>query len=179
MRYYKITDEVGKLVSIGVGAGGEEITKEEFYNLYEYLEAAAEFEEDEEKIKYLDELKVKVEKQLADILGDTINKPTPPNVDKGDVIDFIEANYDLKKVVEPGDKVGYNFEIYYLGETEVYRAYVVDTNAFGSKENPCKFIEGMTMTQNAYYTDGKTLKVWFGAQGAVCDSFDDDNLVAI
>ena len=38
MRYYKQTDETGKLTAIGTGPGGEEITKEEYDRIMDEIQ---------------------------------------------------------------------------------------------------------------------------------------------
>jgi hypothetical protein len=43
MRYYKIIDENGKLVAIGIGYDGEEITEEEYNALMVEIEAKADY----------------------------------------------------------------------------------------------------------------------------------------
>lgn len=72
----------------------------------------------------------------------------------------VEALGGIKTETVQSDKIGYDFNNVYVGETLVRQEYVHQETPTGTEDNPIVYTEGVPLVNNAYYLkDGKTY-VW-------------------
>ncbi len=71
------------------------------------------------------------------------------------------------------DKLGFDWLVYYIKDTEVCRVYEPQATPAGTADNPISWSEGMSLISNAYYTYDGARKVWTGDAGTVA-GWDDD-----
>lgn len=65
-----------------------------------------------------------------------------------------ELEQAITTTTEPSDKAGFNFIVTRLGDAEIRREYVEDTDFVmptGDYLNPIRWVEGMTVEQGKFY----------------------------
>lgn len=72
---------------------------------------------------------------------------------------------------EPSDKLGFDFEIYTLGNIELRREYVPSGNHSGTIEDPIPFELGLRLIPNAYYIYDDHLWVYMGQGNVTADEY--------
>lgn len=65
---------------------------------------------------------------------------------------------------EPSDKLGYDWEIYKLGDVEIRREYVENGSHQGTEDNPFTFELGIELIPNAFYLYEEEKWVWMGSR---------------
>lgn len=68
----------------------------------------------------------------------------------------VEALGGIKTETVQSDKIGYDFNNVYVGETLVRQEYVQQENPTGTEDNPIEYADGVPLINNAFYLkDGK------------------------
>ena len=68
--------------------------------------------------------------------------------------------------VTQSDKLGYDWRNIYVNKILVRQVYIEQAVKAGTAENPIVWKAGMSLIQNAYYTNNGEAKVWMGEAGA-------------
>ncbi len=79
---------------------------------------------------------------------------------------LVQAAGGITEDVTQSDKLGYDWRNIYVNKILVRQVYVEQTVKAGTAENPIVWKAGMSLIQNAYYTNNGEIKVWMGAAGA-------------
>ena len=75
---------------------------------------------------------------------------------KKEILDVVEALGGIKTETVQSDKIGYDFNNVYVGETLVRQEYVQQGNPTGTEDNPMVYTDGVPLINNAFYLkDGK------------------------
>ena len=85
----------------------------------------------------------------------------------------IEKLGGLQQKITQSDKLGYNWVEDYVGETLVKQTYVKQDNPVGVTDNPFKFVEGVMLIPNAYYTYNGKRYVYVGTESKTATGWDD------
>ena len=85
----------------------------------------------------------------------------------------IEKLGGLSQKITQSDKLGYNWFEDYIGETLVKQTYVKQDNPVGVTDNPFKFVEGVMLIPNAYYTYNGKRYVYVGTESKTATGWDD------
>ena len=72
---------------------------------------------------------------------------------------------------EPSDKLGFDFEIYMLGNVELRREYVPSESHAGTIDDPIPFELGLKLIPNAFYLYDAHLWVYMGQGGVTADDY--------
>ena len=80
--------------------------------------------------------------------------------------------------VAQSDKLGFDWKNIYVNDILVRQEYVEQAVKAGTADNPIVWKAGMSLIQNAYYTNNGETKVWMGEAGATAD-WTDNNFVTI
>lgn len=72
----------------------------------------------------------------------------------------------ISVVVEQSDKLGFDWRNIYVNKILVRQEYVEQAVKAGTSNNPIVWKAGMSLIQNAYYTNNGETKVWMGEAGA-------------
>lgn len=78
----------------------------------------------------------------------------------------------IQTKIEQSDKLGYVWKCIYIGDICVYKEYVVDPNATGTKDNPIVWKSGVRLIPNAFYIYENDIYVYVGENSTANDEFD-------
>ena len=79
---------------------------------------------------------------------------------------LVQAAGGITSTVTQSDKLGFDWRNIYVNDILVRQEYVEQAVKAGTAENPIVWKAGMSLIQNAYYTNNGETKVWMGAAGA-------------
>ena len=79
---------------------------------------------------------------------------------------LVQAAGGITTTVTQSDKLGYDWKNFFVNDVLVRREYVEQAVKAGTADNPIVWKAGMSLIQNAYYTNNGEIKVWMGAAGA-------------
>ena len=82
---------------------------------------------------------------------------------------LVQAAGGITEDVTQSDKLGYDWRNIYVNKILVRQEYVEQAVKFGTADNPIVWKAGMSLIQNAYYTNNGETKVWMGEAGAVAE----------
>ena len=82
---------------------------------------------------------------------------------------LVQAAGGITEAVMQSDKLGFDWRNIYVNKILVRQEYVEQAVKAGTAENPIVWKAGMSLIQNAYYTNNGETKVWMGEAGAVAD----------
>ena len=91
---------------------------------------------------------------------------------------LVQAAGGITTTVTQSDKLGYDWKNFFVNDVPVRREYVEQAVKFGTADNPIVWKAGMSLIQNAYYTNNGETKVWMGEAGATAD-WSSNDFVAI
>lgn len=78
---------------------------------------------------------------------------------------LVQAAGGITEDVTQSDKLGYDWRNIYVNKILVRQEYVEQAVKAGTADNPIVWKAGMSLIQNAYYTNNGEIKVWMGAAG--------------
>lgn len=78
---------------------------------------------------------------------------------------LVQAAGGITEDVTQSDKLGYDWRNIYVNKILVRQVYVEQAVKTGTADNPIVWKAGMSLIQNAYYTNNGETKVWMGAAG--------------
>ena len=79
---------------------------------------------------------------------------------------LVQAAGGITTTVTQSDKIGYDWRNIYVNDILVRQEYVEQAVKAGTADNPIVWKAGMSLIQNAYYTNNGETKVWMGEAGA-------------
>lgn len=79
---------------------------------------------------------------------------------------LVQAAGGITSTVTQSDKLGYDWRNIYVNKILVRQVYVEQAVKAGTSDNPIVWKSGMSLIQNAYYTNNGEIKVWMGEAGA-------------
>ena len=79
---------------------------------------------------------------------------------------LVQAAGGITEDVTQSDKLGFDWRNIYVNKILVRQVYVEQAVKAGTSDNPIVWKSGMSLIQNAYYTNNGETKVWMGAAGA-------------
>lgn len=82
---------------------------------------------------------------------------------------LVQAAGGITSTVTQSDKLGYDWKNFFVNDVPVRREYVEQAVKAGTADNPIVWKAGMSLIQNAYYTNNGETKVWMGEAGAVAE----------
>ena len=82
---------------------------------------------------------------------------------------LVQAVGGITSTVTQSDKLGYDWKNFFVNDVLVRREYVEQAVKAGTADNPIVWKPGMSLIQNAYYTNNGETKVWMGEAGATAD----------
>lgn len=77
---------------------------------------------------------------------------------------------------EPSDKLGYDFEVYMLGDVILRKEYVKNDSHSGTMDDPIPFELGLSLIPNAFYSYESHLWVYMGQGGVIADEYPVDEV---
>lgn len=89
---------------------------------------------------------------------------------------LVQAAGGITTTVTQSDKLGYDWKNFLVNDVPVRREYIEQAVKAGTADNPIVWKAGMSLIQNAYYTNNGETKVWMGEAGATAD-WTDNNFV--
>lgn len=87
---------------------------------------------------------------------------------------LVQAAGGITSTVTQSDKIGFDWRNIYVNDILVRREYVEQAVKYGTADNPIVWKAGMSLIQNAYYTNNGETKVWMGEAGATAKWTDAD-----
>jgi hypothetical protein len=78
---------------------------------------------------------------------------------------LVQAAGGINTTVTQSDKLGYDWRNIYVNDILVRQEYVEQAVKAGTADNPIVWKAGMSLIQNAYYTNNGETKVWMGEAG--------------
>lgn len=78
---------------------------------------------------------------------------------------LVQAAGGITEDVTQSDKLGYDWRNIYVNKILVRQVYVEQAVKFGTVDHPIVWKAGMSLIQNAYYTNNGETKVWMGEAG--------------
>ena len=75
----------------------------------------------------------------------------------------------ITSTLTQSDKLGYDWKNFFVNDIIVRQEYVEQAVKAGTADNPIVWKAGMSLIQNAYYTNNGETKVWMGEAGAVAE----------
>lgn len=78
---------------------------------------------------------------------------------------LVQAAGGITEDVTQSDKLGYDWRDIYVNKILVRQVYVEQAVKFGTVDHPIVWKAGMSLIQNAYYTNNGETKVWMGEAG--------------
>lgn len=78
---------------------------------------------------------------------------------------LVQAAGGITEDVTQSDKLGYDWRNIYVNKILVRQVYVEQAVKAGTSDNPIVWKSGMSLIQNAYYTNNGETKVWMGEAG--------------
>lgn len=82
---------------------------------------------------------------------------------------LVQAAGGITEDVTQSDKIGFDWRNIYVNDILVRQEYVEQAVKAGTANNPIVWKAGMSLIQNAYYTNNGEIKVWMGEAGAVAE----------
>lgn len=82
---------------------------------------------------------------------------------------LVQAAGGITTTVTQSDKLGYDWRNIYVNKILVRQVYVEQAVKAGTSDNPIVWKSGMSLIQNAYYTNNGETKVWMGEAGKKAD----------
>ena len=82
---------------------------------------------------------------------------------------LVQAAGGITSTVTQSDKLGFDWKNFFVNDIPVRREYIEQTVKAGTADNPIVWKAGMSLIQNAYYTNNGETKVWMGEAGATAD----------
>lgn len=82
---------------------------------------------------------------------------------------MVQAAGGITSTVTQSDKLGFDWKNFFVNDILVRREYVEQAVKYGTADNPIVWKAGMSLIQNAYYTNNGETKVWMGEAGATAD----------
>jgi hypothetical protein len=79
---------------------------------------------------------------------------------------LVQAAGGITEAVTQSDKLGFDWRNIYVNKILVRQEYVEQAVKAGTENNPIVWKAGMSLIQNAYYTNNGETKIWMGAAGA-------------
>ena len=79
---------------------------------------------------------------------------------------LVKAAGGIASTVTQSDKLGFDWKNFFVNDVLVRREYVEQAVKAGTADNPIVWKAGMSLIQNAYYTNNGETKVWMGEAGA-------------
>ena len=79
---------------------------------------------------------------------------------------LVQAAGGITSTVTQSDKLGFDWKNIYVNDILVRQEYVEQAVKAGTADNPIVWKAGMSLIQNAYYTNNGEIKVWMGEAGA-------------
>ncbi len=79
---------------------------------------------------------------------------------------LMQAAGGITSTVTQSDKLGYDWKNFFVNDILVRREYIEQAVKAGTADNPIVWKAGMSLIQNAYYTNNGETKVWMGEAGA-------------
>lgn len=79
---------------------------------------------------------------------------------------LVQAAGGITEDVTQSDKLGFDWRNIYVNKILVRQVYVEQAVKAGTADNPIVWKAGMSLIQNAYYTNNGETKVWMGKAGA-------------
>lgn len=89
---------------------------------------------------------------------------------------LVNAAGGIRDTLIQSDKLGYDWQCYYVNDVLVNRVYVEQVDPKGTADNPIAWAADVPLIPNAYYIYDVTHKVWMGEAG-VTAAWDDENFV--
>lgn len=78
---------------------------------------------------------------------------------------LVQAAGGITEDVTQSDKLGFDWKNFFVNDIPVRREYIEQAVKAGTSDNPIVWKAGMSLIQNAYYTNNGETKVWMGAAG--------------
>ena len=78
---------------------------------------------------------------------------------------LVQAAGGITSTVTQSDKLGFDWRNIYVNDILVRQEYIEQAVKAGTADNPIVWKAGMSLIQNAYYTNNGETKVWMGAAG--------------
>ena len=75
----------------------------------------------------------------------------------------------ITTTVTQSDKLGYDWKNFFVNDILVRREYIEQDVKAGTADNPIVWKSGMSLIQNAYYTNNGEIKIWMGTAGKKAD----------
>lgn len=91
---------------------------------------------------------------------------------------MVQAAGGITSTVTQSDKIGFDWRNIYVNDILVRQEYIEQAVKAGTADNPIVWKAGMSLIQNAYYTNNGETKVWMGEAGATAD-WSSNDFVAI
>lgn len=91
---------------------------------------------------------------------------------------MVQAAGGITSTITQSDKLGFDWKNFFVNDVLVRREYVEQAVKAGTVDNPIVWKAGMSLIQNAYYTNNGETKVWMGEAGATAD-WSSNDFVAI
>ena len=91
---------------------------------------------------------------------------------------LVQAAGGITSTVTQSDKIGFDWRNIYVNDILVRQEYIEQAVKAGTADNPIVWKAGMSLIQNAYYTNNGEIKVWMGEAGATAD-WSSNDFVAI
>ena len=82
---------------------------------------------------------------------------------------LVQAAGGITTTVTQSDKLGYDWKNFFVNDIPVRREYIEQAVKAGTADNPIVWKAGMSLIQNAYYTNNGETKVWMGEAGVVAE----------
>lgn len=82
---------------------------------------------------------------------------------------LVQAAGGITEDVTQSDKLGYDWRNIYVNKILVRQVYIEQAVKFGTVDHPIVWKAGMSLIQNAYYTNNGETKVWMGEAGKKAD----------
>lgn len=82
---------------------------------------------------------------------------------------LVQAAGGITTTVTQSDKLGYDWRNIYVNKILVRQVYIEQAVKFGTVDHPIVWKAGMSLIQNAYYTNNGETKVWMGEAGKKAD----------
>ena len=79
---------------------------------------------------------------------------------------LVQSAGGITTTVTQSDKIGFDWKNFFVNDVLVRREYVEQAVKYGTADNPIVWKAGMSLIQNAYYTNNGETKVWMGEAGA-------------
>lgn len=82
---------------------------------------------------------------------------------------LVQAAGGITEAVTQSDKLGFDWRNIYVNKILVRQEYVEQAVKAGTASNPIVWKAGMSLIQNAYYTNNGETKIWMGTAGEKAD----------